>query len=81
MQFLLERQTAEGIWDEPEFTGTGFPKVFYLRYHYYRVYFPLLALSRWAVSATTELAKIASPRLRVHVPEDDEIPQRAVAAR
>ncbi|MEE9259560.1 MAG: hypothetical protein V3U40_00425, partial [Candidatus Scalindua sediminis] len=32
---------------EKEFTGTGFPKVFYLRYHMYRSYFPLLALSRY----------------------------------
>ncbi len=46
--YLLDRQTASGTWDEPEFTGTGFPRVFYLRYHYYAIYFPLLALSRWA---------------------------------
>jgi squalene-hopene/tetraprenyl-beta-curcumene cyclase len=32
-------------WDEPEFTGTGFPRVFYFRYHYYPIYFPLLALT------------------------------------
>jgi len=44
---LVETQNAEGTWDEPEFTGTGFPKVFYLRYHYYRVYFPLLAIASW----------------------------------
>src|SRR4029078_8613904 len=46
--FLLSRQNSDGTWDEAEFTGTGFPRVFYLRYHYYRIYFPLLALSRWA---------------------------------
>ncbi len=48
VEFLLARQRADGTWDEPEFTGTGFPRVFYLRYHYYPVYFPMLALSRWA---------------------------------
>ena len=36
-----------GNWDEAEFTGTGFPQVFYLRYHYYRLYFPLIALARY----------------------------------
>jgi squalene-hopene/tetraprenyl-beta-curcumene cyclase len=44
--WLLERQDAAGCWAEPEFTGTGFPQVFYLRYHYYRIYFPLVALCR-----------------------------------
>ncbi len=43
-------QNDDGTWDEPEFTGTGFPRVFYLRYHYYPIYFPLLALSQWAVT-------------------------------
>ena len=36
-----------GSWVEPWFTGTGFPKVFYLRYHMYRLYFPLMALARY----------------------------------
>jgi len=35
-----------GSWCEREFTGTGFPRVFYLRYHLYRLYFPLMALAR-----------------------------------
>ncbi len=39
-----------GSWRETEFTGTGFPKVFYLRYHLYRLYFPLMALGRWAAT-------------------------------
>ena len=41
-----------GSWRETEFTGTGFPKVFYLRYHLYRLYFPLMALGRWASAAS-----------------------------
>ena len=36
-----------GSWHEPWFTGTGFPQVFYLRYHYYRLYFPIMALGRF----------------------------------
>ena len=36
-----------GSWRETEFTGTGFPQVFYLRYHLYRLYFPLMALGRF----------------------------------
>jgi squalene-hopene/tetraprenyl-beta-curcumene cyclase len=36
-----------GSWNEHLFTGTGFPKVFYLRYHYYRHYFPVMALARF----------------------------------
>jgi squalene-hopene/tetraprenyl-beta-curcumene cyclase len=36
-----------GSWSEPQFTGTGFPRVFYLRYHMYRMYFPLMAIGRW----------------------------------
>ena len=45
--WLLERQNAEGSWDEEEFTGTGFPNHFYLRYNLYRHYFPLMALGRF----------------------------------
>jgi squalene cyclase len=37
-----------GSWVETEFTGTGFPKVFYLRYHLYRLYFPVMAIGRFA---------------------------------
>jgi squalene-hopene/tetraprenyl-beta-curcumene cyclase len=50
VQWLVERQTAQGSWDEEEFTGTGFPNHFYLRYNLYRHYFPLMALGRYAAS-------------------------------
>jgi len=43
----LWRAEPAGSWVEPWFTGTGFPRVFYLRYHYYRLYFPLMALARY----------------------------------
>ena len=48
VQYLLDTQCTDGAWDEPDFTGTGFPRVFYLKYHLYPVYFPLMALSRFA---------------------------------
>ena len=48
VQYLLSHQNRDGSWHETEFTGTGFPRVFYLRYHYYCIYFPLMALARWA---------------------------------
>ena len=44
---LLEHQNPDGSWDEQEFTGTGFPRVFYLKYDLYRIYFPLYALARY----------------------------------
>jgi squalene-hopene/tetraprenyl-beta-curcumene cyclase len=47
IQFLIDTQVADGSWDEAPFTGTGFPKVFYLKYHLYRVYFPLMAICRY----------------------------------
>ena len=43
--FLRERQRSDGTWDEPEFTGTGFPGDFYINYHLYRHLFPLMALA------------------------------------
>ena len=48
VRYLLHAQEEDGGWNEPEFTGTGFPRVFYLRYHLYRIYFPLMALGRYA---------------------------------
>ncbi len=44
---LLEHQTPDGTWEESAITGTGFPQVFYLRYHLYRHNFPLYALARY----------------------------------
>lgn len=49
IQFLIEKN-KNGEWEEKYFTGTGFPGHFYIRYHGYRYYFPLLALARYAKS-------------------------------
>jgi squalene-hopene/tetraprenyl-beta-curcumene cyclase len=45
--YLLNTQKPDGTWDEEEFTGTGFPKFFMIRYHNYRNCFPLTALGRY----------------------------------
>jgi squalene-hopene/tetraprenyl-beta-curcumene cyclase len=45
IEYLLRTQLPDGSWAERLATGTGFPKVFYLNYHYYRLYFPILALA------------------------------------
>ncbi len=47
----LEAGPAAGSWHEEEFTGTGFPRHFYIRYHLYRHYFPLMALGRFCAAA------------------------------
>ena len=47
VEYLLSRQGADGFWHEPQFTATGFPRVFYLRYHGYAKFFPLWALARY----------------------------------
>jgi squalene-hopene/tetraprenyl-beta-curcumene cyclase len=47
VRYLLATQTEKGVWDEQRFTATGFPRVFYLRYHGYCKFFPLWALARY----------------------------------
>ncbi len=70
---LLETREPGGAWREDAWTGTGFPRVFYLKYHLYAVYFPLMALGAYARSgdvapglrpraASSGLVRIASAR-------------------
>ncbi len=47
IRYLLTGQGEDGFWEEPYFTATGFPRVFYLRYHGYAKFFPLWALARY----------------------------------
>ena len=47
IQYLLDHQNNDGTWDENEYTGTGFPRHFYIKYHMYRNYFPLLAIAEY----------------------------------
>jgi squalene-hopene/tetraprenyl-beta-curcumene cyclase len=53
IDFILSKQQADGVWDDPCFTAPGFPRVFYLKYHGYDKFFPLWALARYR----NELAK------------------------
>jgi squalene-hopene/tetraprenyl-beta-curcumene cyclase len=57
---LLDTQDASGAWPEPEFTATGFPRVFFLRYHGYAKFFPLWALARYRAQRRS-----TPPRIRL----------------
>lgn len=59
VSYLLHTQRADGSWDEPAFTGTGFPRHFYLRYAMYKDYFPLMALGRFRVRLAEQRAEPA----------------------
>jgi squalene-hopene/tetraprenyl-beta-curcumene cyclase len=47
VEFLISTQRQDGSWDEPWYTGTGFPGAFYINYHLYRLVFPISALGRY----------------------------------
>jgi squalene-hopene/tetraprenyl-beta-curcumene cyclase len=47
VRWLAQTQRSDGTWDEPQYTGTGFPGDFYINYHLYRLAFPLSALGRY----------------------------------
>ncbi len=47
IKYLADNQSADGFWNEERYTATGFPRVFYLRYHGYAKFFPLWALARY----------------------------------
>jgi squalene-hopene/tetraprenyl-beta-curcumene cyclase len=47
INYLVATQGQDGFWNEPRFTATGFPRVFYLRYHGYSKFFPLWAMARY----------------------------------
>jgi squalene-hopene/tetraprenyl-beta-curcumene cyclase len=55
--WLAATQLDDGSWDEPEFTGTGFPGDFYINYHLYRMAFPVSALGRYLRAAQRDPAE------------------------
>jgi squalene-hopene/tetraprenyl-beta-curcumene cyclase len=57
VEYLIGSQSEDGSWNETLFTGTGFPRVFYLKYHLYRNYFPLFALGRYRRMAADDAVK------------------------
>ncbi len=60
VRWLLDTQNQDGTWSEEPFTGTGFPKVFYLKYHYYPIYFPVMALARYASASAKRREPVRS---------------------
>lgn len=46
VQWLVDTQLEDGGWEEPQYTGTGFPSDYYINYHLYRIVFPVMALGR-----------------------------------
>ena len=50
IRWLKDHQLPDGTWEESVTTGTGFPQVFYIHYHLYKDYFPILALGTYAKS-------------------------------
>jgi squalene-hopene/tetraprenyl-beta-curcumene cyclase len=57
IQYLIQKQNLDGSWTEHETTGTGFPKVFYLKYDMYRNAWPLLALAAYRKILAANQAK------------------------
>jgi squalene-hopene/tetraprenyl-beta-curcumene cyclase len=57
--YLIATQDQEGDWDEPWYTAVGFPRVFYLRYHGYRAFFPLWALARYRRLSVANSRRVA----------------------
>jgi squalene-hopene/tetraprenyl-beta-curcumene cyclase len=64
IEFLVGTQDSDGGWIEEPFTGTGFPRVFYLKYHMYPVYFPLMALGRYAKVVSHQLSVVSQTGMR-----------------
>jgi len=59
IKYLAATQGADGFWNEPRYTATGFPRVFYLRYHGYAKFFPLWALARYRNLKSGNARKVA----------------------
>lgn len=57
IRYLMET-SRNGVWEDQSWTGTGFPQVFYLKYHLYSVYFPILALSEYCRHRSGHAAEI-----------------------
>jgi squalene-hopene/tetraprenyl-beta-curcumene cyclase len=66
IEFLLETQNHDGSWDEELITGTGFPKVFYLKYDMYRNTWPLMALSLYHQRIKTQPVSTGTTRTTTH---------------
>jgi squalene-hopene/tetraprenyl-beta-curcumene cyclase len=61
--WLVSTQRSDGTWDEPQYTGTGFPSDYYINYHLYRLTFPMMAIGRCLADGaiTSETSPAATP--------------------
>jgi squalene-hopene/tetraprenyl-beta-curcumene cyclase len=59
IKYLADTQGTDGFWNEPRYTATGFPRVFYLHYHGYAKFFPLWALARYRNLKSGNARKVA----------------------
>ncbi len=67
VNWLIRHQREDGVWDEPFHTGTGFPRVFYLRYHGYFKYFPIWALGMYRNVKVTGEARADQLRKKAQI--------------
>jgi squalene-hopene/tetraprenyl-beta-curcumene cyclase len=74
-------QLPDGNWDEPWYTGTGFPGDFYLNYHLYRLVFPLSALGRWCRAVDDASAATGARTEAAHQSHAGRAASRAGAGR
>jgi len=68
IEYLTATQRTDGTWDETPYTGTGFPRVFYLKYHLYRIYFPLMAIARYQAALGRHAAGTTPGALASRIP-------------
>jgi len=77
VEYLIGTQAADGGWAEEPFTGTGFPRVFYLKYHLYPVYFPLMALGRFAAVVSGQWSVVSRTHTRLDTRHAAPVPKGA----
>lgn len=61
IRYLADTQRPDGTWNEPWYTGTGFPGAFYINYHLYRLLFPVMALGRYMGAVQTPAGGDGTP--------------------
>ena len=76
VDWLVATQRADGTWDEPQYTGTGFPSDYYINYHLYRLTFPVMALGRCLAAASARRRCPAGGDARLST-TDSALPPRA----
>ena len=79
VEWLVATQRPDGGWNEPQYTGTGFPSDYYINYHLYRIAFPVMALGRCLAATASEQAPTGRLPGRLTAPADG--PSQRVATR